>query len=261
VIEPVVQTLTYASAGHPSPYLRTADGEIVALRAEGLPLGLRSARDAVAATLTLERDSLLVFYTDGLIEATRDVAEGEALLQAAIATLDARATKRPALAIHDGVLGTGSSGDDVAILTVTVVDDPIAARWSFDARDPSAAREGRSAFVATLHEGGYPDERLAVAETIFGELIGNAVRYAPGPIDVLLAWDDRHPVLHVLDRGPGFQFVAKLPSDLYSENGRGLFLITALAEAFHVTRRLEGGSHARVVLRPPTPLFADQATR
>lgn len=261
VIEPVVRSLTFASAGHPTPFLRTADGEIVALRAEGLPLGLRSARDAETATVALERDSLLVLYTDGLIEATRDVGEGEALLQRAIAVLDVRRTEHPAQAIHDGVLGAGTSGDDVAILTVAVLEDPMAAQWSFDARDPSAAREVRSAFIATLRDGAYPDERLSVAETILGELIGNAVRYAPGPLDVMLAWDDRHPVLHVLDRGPGFQFVAKLPSDLYSENGRGLFLIAALAEAFHVTRRVEGGSHARVVLRPPTPFFADQATQ
>lgn len=260
VIEPVVRTLTYASAGHPTPYLRTADGEILALRAEGLPLGLRIGGDAETVTVALERDSLLVLYTDGLIEATRDVNAGEALLQNAIAHLDARKAEHPAQAIHDAVLGAGLSGDDVAILTVAVLDDPIAAQWSFDARDPAAASAARRAFVTTLREAGYPEERVSAAETILGELIANAVRYAPGPVDVMLAWDDRHPVLHVLDRGPGFQFVAKLPSDLYSESGRGLFLITALAEAFHVTRRVEGGSHARVVLRPPTPLFADQAT-
>jgi anti-sigma regulatory factor (Ser/Thr protein kinase) len=53
----------------------------------------------------------------------------------------------------------------------------------------------------------------------------------------------------VLDRGPGFEFAARLPPDVFSESGRGLFLIATLAEDLHVVRRPDGGSHARVVLR------------
>jgi anti-sigma regulatory factor (Ser/Thr protein kinase) len=78
-------------------------------------------------------------------------------------------------------------------------------------------------------------------------LIGNTVRYAPGPVDVYLEHEVH--VVHVLDRGPGFEFAARLPQDPFSESGRGLFLIASLTEDLHVVRRPDGGSHARVVLR------------
>jgi anti-sigma regulatory factor (Ser/Thr protein kinase) len=74
------------------------------------------------------------------------------------------------------------------------------------------------------------------------------VRYAPGPIEIMFDWTQGAPVLHVLDRGPGFTLTPKLPSDLLSERGRGLFIVWSLAEDFNVTERYDGGSHARAVL-------------
>lgn len=123
-----------------------------------------------------------------------------------------------------------------------------AARWRFDVRSREAADAVRAAFLETLRGDGYPVQRLGVAEIVLGELLGNAVRYAPGTVDLTLTWDDGHPVVQLLDRGPGFTFVAALPNDPLSERGRGLFLVNALAHAFHVSRRPEGGTYARVVL-------------
>ena len=53
-----------------------------------------------------------------------------------------------------------------------------------------------------------------------------------------------------MDRGPGFVLMPRLPSDLLSERGRGLFLIWSMSEDFNVTKRADGGAHARVVLSP-----------
>ncbi|MGA7356543.1 MAG: ATP-binding protein, partial [Candidatus Cybelea sp.] len=89
---------------------------------------------------------------------------------------------------------------------------------------------------------------LDAAELVFGELLGNVARYAPGPIEIIFDWGEGAPVLHVLDRGPGFKLAPKLPSDLLSEQGRGLYLVWSLAEDFNVTERYDGGSHARAVL-------------
>ena len=100
-----------------------------------------------------------------------------------------------------------------------------------------------------MRDAGFDDDRLVVAELVLAELIGNTVRYAPGPVEVLLERDRAVSIVHVLDRGPGFEFSAKLPPDPFSESGRGLFLIASLAEDLHVVRRPDGGSHARVVLR------------
>ena len=126
-----------------------------------------------------------------------------------------------------------------------------AARWRFDVRSREAADAVRGAFLETLRRDGYPAQQRAVAEIVLGELLGNAVRYAAGTVDLTIEWESGHPIVHLLDRGPGFTFVAALPKDPFSERGRGLYLVHALAHEFHVTRRPDGGSHARVVLRLP----------
>jgi len=248
VIDSVGRSLSYASAGHPPPLLREQDGTVVEVRAHGLPLGLREDEHAESSTIALPNDAFLVFYTDGLVESTHDIDEGERRLRAAVADGSVIAARRPALAIHDAVLREGSR-DDVAILTVAVGDPPQLRRWRFDAHDARGAHRAQREIGERLRYEGFDDGRLAVAGLVVAELIGNTVRYAPGPIEILLERDRARPVVHVLDRGPGFEFAAKLPPDVFSETGRGLFLISSFAEDVHVVKRPDGGSHARVVLR------------
>jgi anti-sigma regulatory factor (Ser/Thr protein kinase) len=119
--------------------------------------------------------------------------------------------------------------------------------WSFDARDYRSARDVRELFIAYLKAKGQGDADYAGAELVFGELIGNVVRHAPGIVDIEIEWRGTSPVLHVLDRGPGYNREAVLPAT-YSENGRGLFLVTQLTREFTVTRLPGYGSHARAVL-------------
>jgi anti-sigma regulatory factor (Ser/Thr protein kinase) len=94
------------------------------------------------------------------------------------------------------------------------------------------------------------DDECYAAQTVFGELLSNVVRHAPGPVEVRLDVRDQAPILHVLDHGPGFQHVANAPVDLMSETGRGLSVVAALSAEFNVTRqpRPLSGSHARAVL-------------
>jgi PAS domain S-box-containing protein len=248
VLDAVTRTITYASAGHPPPLLCTSDGRASELLPGGLPLGLRENARGVADVCALPDDAMLVLYTDGLTESTHDVQEGERRLHAALVDPAVVGAEHPALALYRAVLIEGTR-DDVAILTVTLGTAPTLPRWSFEAADAAAAHRAQHEIGERLRAAGYAPTTLDGAALVISELIGNTVRYAPGPIDVLLERDGDAPVVHVLDRGPGFEFAAKLPPDLYSETGRGLFLIAALAEDLHVVRRPDGGSHARVVLR------------
>ncbi len=247
VIDPVAGTLGYACAGHPPPIVRTPDGATSELECSGPPLGLREQVRGGGRVVPLPSNSLLVLYTDGLIESTHDVDEGLQRLHAAVADPSIAAAESAASEIYQAVL-LGGSRDDVAILTVGTGDPPGLERWTFDARDSAAAHRVVAAIRERLLLASYREQRLATAELLIAELIGNTVRYAPGPIEVLLDAGGKHPVVHVLDRGPGFEFAARLPLDPYSESGRGLFLIASLAEDMHVVRRPGGGSHARVVL-------------
>jgi anti-sigma regulatory factor (Ser/Thr protein kinase) len=107
----------------------------------------------------------------------------------------------------------------------------------------------RAEFAAAFREHGGAAEDVAMAEVVFGELVSNTVRYAPGAVEVIVDWSGPEPVLHVLDNGPGFRHISILPPDLLSESGRGLFIVSALTHDFRVSKRPAGGSHARAVLR------------
>ncbi len=112
-------TMRYACAGHYPPLVRDRAGTVRELPADpGLPLGVRDAVDSRVDTLDLDDGSLIVLYTDGLIESTRDAHDGDRRLRAALRAAHA-GVSRPAQSIHDAVLEHGSR-DDVAILTIRV---------------------------------------------------------------------------------------------------------------------------------------------
>ena len=237
------------------PFLRDAAGTVTPLGESGLPLGLRVRGETSTMTL-LPASALLVFYSDGLIEADRDVVRGYERLRATIARPEIAGSPNPAAALYRAVLKRGGN-DDVVVLTLRL-DDPAAApaggghitlRWAFDTNEVDLAREARYAFTGSLRNAGLREKQLDAAEHVFGELLGNVVRYAPGPIEMILDWArGASPVLHVLDRGPGFTFAPKLPSDVLDERGRGLYIVWSLAEDVNVTPRHDGGAHARAVL-------------
>jgi serine phosphatase RsbU (regulator of sigma subunit) len=121
VYDPNSHVLTYASAGHPPPLVREPNGMITPLHGDGLPLGLRSMHpDPPVApnVVTLDDRSLLVLYTDGLIESTRDITEGEALVREAMERHSIWNSANPAEAIADFVLN--EVVDDVAVLSIRI---------------------------------------------------------------------------------------------------------------------------------------------
>jgi serine phosphatase RsbU (regulator of sigma subunit)/anti-sigma regulatory factor (Ser/Thr protein kinase) len=254
LFDPMYRSLTYATAGHNRPLVRRPDGTIAELGGYGLPLGLRIRGDAHHTTLLVEPGSLFVLYTDGLVESTHDAEAGERRLRAVIEDSAARGNGMLARSIYDGVLVNGSR-DDVAILTM-YVDTPAAqslvpeaiGRWKFDSADPTAAGETRARIHEMLERRGVRKAECVAAEVVFSELLGNVVRYAPGTVEVLLDFTNATPVLHVLDEGTGFSRFPELPRNLYSESGRGLYIIATLSEEFTVARRPGRGSHARAVL-------------
>jgi PAS domain S-box-containing protein len=260
ILDPVTLTLMYASAGHPPPLLRSAAGEITTLGGSGLPLGIRSMRTDASETphsIILDKSSLLVLYTDGLIEATRDIEVGESRVREALQNAEVWNAENPAATISDHVLEEVL--DDVAIITIRIESASISvtrpagsserdARWAFAVQDSSAATEVRHGIVRVLHEYGATEEDTSLSERVFSELLGNVVRYGSDEVEVALDISGEAAVLHVLDRGRGFTYRASLPMDMLSESGRGLFIVRSLTHALTVTRRHDGGSHARAVL-------------
>ncbi len=264
LFDPITALLRYACAGHPRPLLWQPDSAIAELTGgHSLPLGLREYAPAEPeANVVLPPGSLLVLYTDGLTEATHDPSEGEQRLVAALGDAAVRESSNVARALQAAVLRQGSR-DDVAVLVLaieTVADgckrdaspnDEAILAWTFDAHDAKAARATRGFITHRLRTHTASDDECHAAEVVFGELVSNVVRHAPGPIEVRLEVGGQAPILHVLDQGPGFQHVAQAPvTDLMSETGRGLSVVAALTAEFNVSRRARplSGSHARAVL-------------
>jgi len=244
VIDPIEDMISFTTAGHPPPLLPTPAGDLIALEASGLPLGLREHDGSVSVARALEAGSMLTLYTDGLIESTRDIDEGNARLERAMRDPATATNAHPAASIRDAVLIEGST-DDVAILVARYAGVALE-RQRFDVGDAAASSAFSAQLVAELERCGYAPDAIVNAEVVLAELIGNLVRHAPGPATFVIDSQRGHVLLHVLDSGPGYRFFSRLPTDTLSERGRGLFLISALAESFHVTVRAFGGSHACV---------------
>ncbi len=237
VIDPDARTMRYANAGHPYPMLRR-DGRVITLESHGLPLGLRDQGRAESVRASLRGAQALVLYTDGLVEATHDFIRGERLLKSIVARNAMLFVKSPAKMLCDACL-PDRAPDDAAVLVLQFSDQP---RWHFDAENARAAHDARSGFVTYLREHGCIGD-LNAAEIIFGELCGNVVRHAPGPIDVNVDWRGIRAVLHVTDRGRGFDRKPSLPDDMMKESGRGLYIVEALSRGF-ATEYVPGyGSH------------------
>jgi PAS domain S-box-containing protein len=120
VLDPSNRTMVYASAGHLPALVRAPDGTISELNAPGLPLGYRGMAVSESRTTILPEGSRLLLYTDGLVEWSRDIYEGERLLRSRLAKPDDIENEHPAKSLVDGVLPPGGARDDVAALVVTV---------------------------------------------------------------------------------------------------------------------------------------------
>ena len=119
VYDPIDGELVYANAGHPPPYLRHPNGDVEELSFIDPPLGLRQASTQRSKSIPIAPGSLIVFYTDGVIETTRDIEAGFSRLQSLIAAPDIVAAADPAQHLRETMLADGAT-DDVAILTMLV---------------------------------------------------------------------------------------------------------------------------------------------
>jgi phosphoserine phosphatase RsbU/P len=87
LLEPETGRLEFASAGHPYPVLRRANGDVSELGRGGLPLGIRRTLELRAEEVVLEPGDVMAIVTDGIPEALdpQDRAFGFDRLTASIA--------------------------------------------------------------------------------------------------------------------------------------------------------------------------------
>jgi anti-sigma regulatory factor (Ser/Thr protein kinase) len=120
--------------------------------------------------------------------------------------------------------------------------------WSFSSGDAEKARRAREDFVRALQIKGGRDRDYSDAELVFGELVGNVVRHAPGAISVRLDWTGEDAVLTVQDSGKGFELPGNQLPDETAEGGRGLYIIRCLAKEVTVRHAPNDGMEVCAVL-------------
>jgi serine phosphatase RsbU (regulator of sigma subunit)/CHASE3 domain sensor protein len=110
--------VAYAVAGHPPAVLLEPGEPARLLEVGSLPMGV--LRDAAYRTHRVRSmpGALLVLYTDGAVEHSRDVVEGEELLLAAVESAAHASQADVAAAICNRIFAGRKAADDVAILTL-----------------------------------------------------------------------------------------------------------------------------------------------
>lgn len=121
--------------------------------------------------------------------------------------------------------------------------------WHFRSEDAVQALKARRSFADFLHGSCEAGSDISSAEIVFGELISNVIRHAPGPIAIDVQSDAFGLVtLTVLDNGAQFPIGYHVPPPAYSESGRGLYISSVLCAHMTVGRTDNGN---RVVATLP----------
>ena len=119
--------------------------------------------------------------------------------------------------------------------------------WRFQAANAIEAVGARHRFLAFLRDSCTPDSDYDSALVVFGELVSNVVRHAPGPIEITAEPDATGAVvLNVYDSGKHFIPVASLPPSTQL-GGRGLYLVSRLGCRLSAVR-IDGRNKVTVTL-------------
>lgn len=141
--------------------------------------------------LQVPRESLLVLFTDGLVESSeREIDEGLGDLARLLADVDAEDLGALCDALICGLLPVGrTTSDDIALLVARVhalAPERIAC-WPLP-EDPRAAGMARGHVREQLSAWGL-EELTPTTELLASELVGNVVRHGKGPMTLRLLRD------------------------------------------------------------------------
>lgn len=118
IYEPEDGELHFASLGHPPALLLRESGTSLWLETESLPLGMRDLAfmPIEVRTRKLETRDLLVLYTDGVIETSKDVVEGQRALLDAVSTHREDVLETLPDELLDALLTDAGHSDDALLL-------------------------------------------------------------------------------------------------------------------------------------------------
>ena len=238
IYDAVTGSLEVASAGHLPPLLVSPKGGSEFLDVSPAPpLGIGEGPIS-SRTFQIKDGSLLVLYTDGLVESRgRDIDDGLKRLQSVFGP---GSLAEPTDALAKAALAEVSSDrhrDDVALLIARLarISRKRQAGWTLSG-DLTSAREARRLVVKPLKKwqlGGL----VPITQLLASELVTNAIRYAEGPVTLRLICEDRL-VCEVADSAPALPRLWEASGD--DERGHGLQIVSRLSHRWG-SRRTPAG--------------------
>ena len=243
IVDPAANVVRWVNAGHPPPLI-VRGPEVEFLRGRSsVPLGVLPFPTYEEATAPMEPDSVLLLYTDGLIE-----RPGEHL-DDGLEALAARVREAPADdpgALLDHLLATlvpsGGAPDDVALLTLRNLPVPDEFSAVFRA-EPESLAPIRSMLRRWLSHAGADDLEIAEITTACGEAATNAIEHAGAGNGEEFAVSGRRAgqdvEIEVRDHGSWRR-------ERDDDHGRGLDLMRTLMDSVDVDPGADG---TRVSLR------------
>lgn len=251
---PVTGALRVVSGGHPPALVVDAEGKVTQLAGTGGAIGWPAVGSDNVITTRLGVHESLVLYTDGLIEARKDILEGmDALIRHASDVSTLPAAEFAEQLVTRALAGADRRDDTLALVLrrTRVAVRPERLRWRVEPGDRAGIRTARRALHEWLHsQGADSDDPVLVA----AELLANAAVAARYAAVLTAEMDGDHVVLEVTDDGVGADDIegrSRLLPDQDSERGRGLFLVRALSEGM-TTMSIDGGTVVRCRVRVHT---------
>ncbi|MER5349715.1 SpoIIE family protein phosphatase [Kitasatospora sp. NPDC002551] len=236
VYDPINRTCELASAGHVPPVLVHPDGtgELLEIPA-GAPIGVGGV-PFVAKTIDVSDGSMLVLCTDGLVEVRGgDIGAGLAALCGNL--IDPRQSPEQACDVVLDRLHSDDRKDDVALLVARFDGVPPSevATWDLtvDQREVGRARALVREQLAAWHLEPLSDTVVLLVS----ELVTNAVRVARDRVQLQLIRVDKL-LVEVSDDNHNLPSLE--PAEQLGETGRGLTLVTKLAERWGTARKAVG---------------------
>ncbi len=234
IFDAVSGTCEVASAGHLPPLLVRPDGsnellDVLPAPPLGVGTGLIQSR-----MLDIADGSLLVLYTDGLVEKrSRDIDEGLRRLRDIFGPGSAEQPLEDLCRATLAGVYADEHRDDIALLVARLrrIPSDHVVTWTLPSELTSASR-ARSLIRRPLRRWGLTD-LVPTAELLVSELVTNAVRYAQGKIGLRLILEDGL-VCEVLDDSAALPRL-RHPDDS-DERGRGLQVVSQLAQRWGARR-------------------------
>jgi serine phosphatase RsbU (regulator of sigma subunit) len=231
-------TCEIASAGHLPPLLVSPQGKCDYLDVTPAPpLGVGDGLVS-SQTFDVEDGSLLVLYTDGLVESRgQDIDDGLGRLQAAFSSESAaRSVEDLCKAVLTDAYAE-IQRDDIAILMARLsrINTGHQMTWTLPSELTSAGRARN--LVSESLERWELSSLAPITKLLVSELITNAIRYTDGDVTLRLVLE--HTLtLEVLDSSPALPRLRHAARD--DERGRGLQIVSQLSHRWG-TRRTPAG--------------------